>query len=238
MPAWKQTSSGLAVDLNAPDLSRIDVRRDIAEPLARIARFSGHLGRAGRGGRFWSVAQHCVVGAKALAEEAGPTAGLAFLLHDAHEAFLGDQTSPFVIALQNEAESVFGREAAERIREALARLKHRLDDAIYSLAGWTETRPLSILRQVADMDLRMLDTERRHLLGEPQAPVRAEEIWPAAVLASRPVRTHGALTPWPEKRAADEWMALWEAWRLRPERAPLAATHPIPSTHHRAAAAA
>ena len=88
------------------------------------------------------------------------------------------------------------------------------------------------------MDLRMLDAERRHLLGDPQPPHRADAIWPAAVLAARPVRTHGALTPWPEKRCADEWMALWDAWRIRAAVAAPASLPPSAPTIHRRAGAA
>lgn len=231
MPAWIQTSSGLAVDLLAPDLSRIDVRRDIAEPLSRIARFAGHMGPHAGTGRIWSVAQHCVVGAKALAEEEGDEACFAFLVHDAHEAFIGDMTRPFAVALQ----VAISRPLGKAVDEAIKLLKRQLDDAIYSLANRAApSRYISSL--VADMDRRMLDTERRMILGDLRQPMRPEAIWHPSILESRPVRTHGALTPWPAKRAADEWMALWDAWTRRPEIAP--AIKPIVPTRREGAAVA
>lgn len=212
MPVWIQTSSGLAVDLLAPDLTRIDVRRDIAEPLAGIARFANHRRDRGKG-RIWSVAQHCVVGAKALAEEHGPLHGLAFLVHDAHEAFIGDVTTPFTEVLEAEFEGP--AKAKSVVRGIIARIRERIDRPIRALAG-LGTIPPHIAAAVAEMDLRMLDTERRQILGHLQPRHRAEDIWSPSVLTARAVRTNGALTPWTEKRAADEWMALWDMWRIRP----------------------
>lgn len=61
-----------------------DVNRyDLAHALANLCRFGGHC-------RFFSVAQHCVQ----VAELVEPEQRLAALLHDAHEAYLGDVVRP------------------------------------------------------------------------------------------------------------------------------------------------
>lgn len=197
------------IDLAAPDLSSIDIRRDIAEPLARLARWCGHLApHPDASGRIWSVAQHCVVGAKALAVEAGPVAGLAFLVHDAHEALIGDLTPPTVAAI--------GRVLGDRpgLDRAVSEVKRRLDAEIRIRAGLGRI-PRDVERLVAMMDDRMAATELRQLLGTD--PSRDTERWPFGIAHAAPVRTHGALSLWTQKRAADEWMALWDAWRIRAE---------------------
>ena len=90
---WKQSRSGLAIDLVQPDLSKIDLRVDVAIPLSLINRFDGHASVSAWHG--YSVAQHCCLGASAILHETGgdTDAALHFLLHDAHEVFSGDITT-------------------------------------------------------------------------------------------------------------------------------------------------
>ena len=88
---WIQTYTGRkAHPFNlAPD--EIDIE-DIARSLSRIVRFNGHT--AGPWG--YSVAQHSV-----LVSLAVPAADALWgLLHDAHEAYMGDVTSPLKSALR------------------------------------------------------------------------------------------------------------------------------------------
>lgn len=206
-----QISTGHLVDLISPDLRRIDVRRDIAEPLAALARFNGHMERRHPKGHIWSVGQHCVVGAKAmLAETDNPLAALAFLLHDAHEAFIGDIPTPVARALAYEVTLDGGVTAGVFVRAALMRIKHRLDLAIWRLAG-IALPPQWTLDLVTEMDHRMLAAEARQILGVAEADLPS---WGAGLhlAEAKPVRHHGALTPWSQKRTADEWMALWTAW--------------------------
>lgn len=202
-------SSRRPIDILHPDLSRIDVRRDIALPLARAARFAGHMGAHAGEDRIWSVAQHCVVGAKALVEETGDLRlGLLFVLHDAHEGLIGDKTTPTMTTL---GEMMSGGARAE-FRTAVRQLKRGLDREIWRLAGIVPTdRELAVVHL---MDMRMLATEARQILGVD--PAARPDLWSREAIEARPVKTHGALTPWRIKRAADEWMALWEAWRIRP----------------------
>ena len=78
-----RTFSGKFVDpLN---MSKDDICiEDIAHALSQIPRFGGHLPK------FYSVAEHCIRGARMIEE----SQSLAFLLHDAGEAYLLDLPSP------------------------------------------------------------------------------------------------------------------------------------------------
>lgn len=62
---------------------------EIAHSLAQINRFTGHASRP------YSVAEHSLlVAAIAQSEGASPVLQLAALMHDAHEAYVGDMSSP------------------------------------------------------------------------------------------------------------------------------------------------
>lgn len=76
-----QLISGDYFDFTAPDPRQMTVTV-IAHALANQCRFSGHVRR------FYSVAEHCVRGSYACKDP------LAFLLHDAAEAFIVDVPSP------------------------------------------------------------------------------------------------------------------------------------------------
>lgn len=82
MRAWMQTYGGRMIDLLDPDPALIDIQ-DIAVSLSRICRFNGHCAA------HYSVADHSA--RVALECVCDP---LAALLHDAHEAYLGDITRP------------------------------------------------------------------------------------------------------------------------------------------------
>jgi hypothetical protein len=90
---WCQTYSGKALSFLVPDPDAITID-DIAIGLARECRF----GRQTR--RFYSVAQHSVFVAK-IVHDIDPgniSARLWALLHDAHEAYTGDLTTPLMDA--------------------------------------------------------------------------------------------------------------------------------------------
>lgn len=93
MKTVMQTVSGRLVDLAAPVPEGITIR-DIAHHLALINRFTGATALP------YSVAQHSCVVAK-IAEQADrhPLLALQALLHDAHEAYTGDISTPMKAAL-------------------------------------------------------------------------------------------------------------------------------------------
>lgn len=88
---WTETISGEEVDLTTPSTANIRLD-DIARSLSRIARFNGHT----LGDEPYNVALHSVWVAEVLEAEfeSGPLTALFGLLHDAHEAYTGDITSP------------------------------------------------------------------------------------------------------------------------------------------------
>lgn len=204
---WMQTATGRAADLMDPTPAMIDLQVDMPEALARMPRFMGHV----RGGAY-SVAQHSVLGTDAiLAETGNTTLARAFLLHDGHEEIIGDIGTPVADALEARVGKGFaalpgiGGPTYERIgrkifRDALAGLKADLDRAIYTKAGMDWPLPPDIAAQVRFWDLRMLATERAHLLAPTPHP------WAAVVEAAQPIRMKGRITVWPWPRAAEEWL--------------------------------
>lgn len=194
---WLQTASGRAFDLLHPDWRQVDFEVDIPEALARIARFTGHV----RSGPY-SVAQHCVIGADALWQATKDReAAAAFLLHDAHEAYLGDIATPIVAALLARID-LFNTPGigAMTAGKAVRSLKDTLDKAIYKAAGLGEHGcPSAHERLVKTYDLRMLATERAHLL------VAAPKPWAPTVEAVLPLRMAGRITVWTWPAAADAY---------------------------------
>lgn len=86
---WIETNSGKKFDLLNPTAGMIDIS-DIAEHLSKICRYIGACPR------FYSVAEHCIIGSRLIPEQYK----LSFLLHDAHEAYIGDISRPLKWAIQ------------------------------------------------------------------------------------------------------------------------------------------
>ncbi len=87
-----QTYSGVLFDLLNPDPDSIFIS-DIAHSLARLVRFNGHAKSE------YSVAQHCLLCSEEFDEVKEPGLCLEALMHDAHEAYTGDITTPMAQAL-------------------------------------------------------------------------------------------------------------------------------------------
>ena len=125
---WLQTGSNRAFDLLKPDPAQVDFDIDIAEALARIPRYTGHV----RPGPY-SVAQHCIVGADIVFRDTHDReAAAAFLLHDAHEAYIGDIATPVAQALAV-ATANAGRDLdvpPSAVRNGIKALKAKVDQAI------------------------------------------------------------------------------------------------------------
>lgn len=111
---------------------------DIAHALSNICRYNGHIPK------FYSVAQHSILVANAVAE-VNPKLLLWGLLHDAAEAYLGDMIRP----LKHTEDMTPFREAEDRLMKAICK-RFRL----------SESQP----EIVKTMDDRILLAEKRDLL--------------------------------------------------------------------------
>ena len=101
------------IDLDDIEPGDIELK-DIAGSLSRQARFNGN------GKKKISVAQHCIVGATAIAGGTGNyLAALWFLLHDAHEAYTGDIITPMKNKIVDHCRC-----------DPIEAMQDRLDDAI------------------------------------------------------------------------------------------------------------
>jgi len=110
-----ETYTGRFVDLSKPDPDTIAID-DIAWNLSRLPRFTGST----RSDLVYSVAQHSVLVLNRVRQvNADVTRSLLLtaLLHDAHEAYMGDLSSPMCNLLD--------------MKMPVARLKSRLQNAIY-----------------------------------------------------------------------------------------------------------
>lgn len=175
-PTVLVTVSGRHVDLLDPQPGDIDLD-DIAEQVAKEARFNGATP-----GVIYYVAQHLSLGAdwiiceatghhEQIGEELAPLrfdaseevllTAAYYLLHDAPEAYLKDDTTPKKRALDAIAKS-FGN-AYGVISESEAKLTERFDAAIHARAGLAWPMPPEILARVKDIDARMLVTEWKQL---------------------------------------------------------------------------
>ena len=95
--AWQRMLSGRRLDLLEPSPLDIEIE-DIAHGLARVARWNGQT----RGSHAFSVAQHCVLVERLVADlspRLNRDARLMALLHDAPEYVVGDLISPFKAAI-------------------------------------------------------------------------------------------------------------------------------------------
>lgn len=156
MKPWIQTISGGAVDLDNPKPEQIRIR-DIAWSLSNINRWTGHTTRP------FSVAEHSVVVAQLVVAMAPKGDEFrshvrAALMHDAHEAYTGDISSPLKTLLPQ-----------------LKQIQLNIQDAIDQRFGLLKTSELVHLA-----DGMSLALERAQILGEcsrewgwePPEPVR------------------------------------------------------------------
>lgn len=139
---------------------------DIAHGLSHLCRFTGHTKR------FYSVAQHSVM----VSLIVPPTLALAGLLHDAHEAVIGDMSTPLKNLLH-------GYREIEREIERSVRSRFGLPGAMHS--------------EVKRADLVMLATERRDLMPD------CETLW-AIIEGVKPLKE--ILNPLPPEEARELFM--------------------------------
>jgi hypothetical protein len=211
----KLLASGSLVDLADLDPAKINIWTDIAQPLSRLARFDGQTPNG-----LYSVAQHCVIGADALiAEGHSERVALAFLIHDAHEAFLGDITTPTVQMLDWVGGFFDGGGRGFSPSTLIRLAKAQIDQHIERLAGFFEPRggydlfariDEATRNLVHEMDVRMLSTERLTFCWQDGDSTQG---WPESVINAKPVELIASEAYcWSRGGAAEEWMKRWIAW--------------------------
>lgn len=158
-PTCIQTYSRKMLDLARPDPADVDFR-DVALGLAQCARFAGQTRRR------YSVAEHSLRVAQ-VARETLPEARLAALLHDAHEAYLGDWSTPLKRALPPDVERWL-RRVEDEVHTAIcqALVVRGGPDQDTERSRWWWDRVDAAVRHA---DLVLLSTEARDLL--PGGPV-------------------------------------------------------------------
>lgn len=184
------TASGRKINLLAPEASQIDFA-DVAEHLAKLARYYGSTP-----GRVYSVAEHCVIGARSASQRGQGATAAYFLLHDAHEFIRGDEATPKKNADAAAARELFGDYGVQVIEQVRQLGEWRLDRAIHQAAGLPFPLPGGIRRAVKRLDLIMRETEWRDLVPTP-AP------WPRDPLI-KPFSS--SVHCWPWQRARDEFL--------------------------------
>lgn len=140
---WMLTASGKTYYLGGVGMAHNEyVASDIAHALAQINRYNGHAKRP------YSVAEHSLVCAD-IAKHLGlpPVVQLACLMHDAHEAYTGDCTSPAKQAL-GPAWAAFERSHSSPLRRWFG----------------LSTTFLTNRAAIHQIDLMALATERRDLM--------------------------------------------------------------------------
>jgi uncharacterized protein len=165
--SWSLSRNGRAIDLVNPRVEDVDFL-EIADTLAHVYRWTG----AAR--HDVSVAWHTIVGVEIAKWCKLDHAIPYWLLHDAHEARLGDIATPvaeaYAAAITDEImRAVFPvprRDvAALSVRTAMVGLKGAHDDAIRMAAGLRLDRNiLEIEEAVKQIDRIALMTERRDYL--------------------------------------------------------------------------
>ncbi|MDR5655225.1 hypothetical protein [Ruixingdingia sedimenti] len=183
IPFW--TAQG-TIDL--ADIRPADLTAEIlGDTLAKLNRFGGRTREP------WSVAAHSVLVERLCLPDLGPWG----LLHDAHEAFLGDFTAPAV-------ELICRAGTRSAVEHAIRNAKGQLDRIIASAWG-TSPRGLNIHLRRAD--LFALQAEAVVFMG-----VRPELAHPSD--ADEVDRAVGLLI---EMEAARDWRAARDLWLSRVE---------------------
>ena len=143
----KSLYTGSTWNLLRPDADTIFMR-DIVTALARINRYDGHSRVE------VSVLWHSLLVEKIAVGRAKPYA----LLHDVHEAYLGDMTTPVKRAIA-------ALLPAGQFNAAWGKLTHTHDEAIWQAFG-IPVPSSEILSEVRRADVLALSTERAHFLPQ------------------------------------------------------------------------
>ena len=169
------TASCRLISLSTPKPKEVSIT-DIAHHLATINRFYGAPPVP------YSVAQHSVVVAQMMMDD--PKAALHGLLHDAHEAYIGDVIDPLA------------RRFSQCGRDDLSWIKHDIDECILEAIGlnWPNSK---IAERVKHADMVAFQTEFRDVMPDGAVPPRG----PA------PLSTTIKPQPWP--KAEESFLDMW-----------------------------
>lgn len=154
---------------------------DIAHALAYSSRFNGHLRE------YYSIAQHSVIGSYYVPVEHA----LAFLFHDAHEAYLGDHIGPLKYGY------------AEPVKQALRSLEERVQAAI-DRKFLVSRDAIGAQHHIKTIDLRMLAGEMMRF-GHPSASAVGGWVTVMRANGIEPVDGWGLFEAWEPKRAEREF---------------------------------
>jgi len=142
------TLKGYNFDLINPDENMVDIE-EIAHALAFQCRYNGHI----PGNKFLSVAEHSVEVCERIQREAeyGSTVNvpLVALLHDAHETYTGDNSTPFKKLIPEIVE-------AEKV----------IQDVIYKKFGLEVSDKVACVVKTADDKIKELEIINHELLRE------------------------------------------------------------------------
>lgn len=161
------THGGTYFDFESPETSHIDIH-DIAWALSMQTRYTGHTRT------FYSIAQHSVM----VSQIVPPACALAGLLHDAHEAYVGDMSSPL-----------------KQLCPDYRAIEKRCEAAVLNRFG--VVMDAECKRWVKLADLRMLMTEKRDLTSA------TFHVWPGLDGIQPRV---DRIEPWSQSRAYDNFM--------------------------------
>ncbi|MBV1704846.1 MAG: hypothetical protein KGQ28_08565, partial [Hyphomicrobiales bacterium] len=194
---WIETRSGRAFSLSAPRAEDVDFENDVAPTLAGIFRFlntgadapfgvPAHFDNLGdlAWRRRISLAHHSIAGARRMERVAGPWSALAFLLHDAHEAYVGDIPAPAKAAIR--AAAMAAGATADPIKAVTDRIDTAIREAVGLPADFGESWYAAM---IAPVDYQLYLDERERLFGDRPAPrPLAPHLWsPSPHVAARSV---------------------------------------------------
>lgn len=134
--SWIQTARGEKFDFLNPVRA---YHEDVAHALSHICRYNGHTRR------FYSVAEHSYWVSLYVPQRYA----LIGLLHDAHEAYVGDITTPL-----------------KRLIPDYKAMEQRAWECVAESFGI----PVEVPQEVKDIDLRIVQNERKGLLGVAPEP--------------------------------------------------------------------
>jgi uncharacterized protein len=163
--SWSLSRNGRAIDLVNPSVEDVDFL-EIADTLAHVYRWTGSAKHD------VSVAWHTIIGVEIARWRKLDRAIPYWLLHDAHEARLGDIATPvaeaYALAITQAVTASAGWSplgVADAVRNAQADLKREHDQIIRMAAGLRLDRNiLEIEEAVKQIDRIALMTERRDYL--------------------------------------------------------------------------